>query len=180
MNKSFFSGGKIKETLKAFGLSVGKLLAISLSVVFVLFVLLAFLQFGFIYSIYALVEDWVAVRLGFDYYVSNLIATVFTSLFSLMIPTLAWYIFLGKRKAWGIGTLAGIQILICLSVYTIGSGVCFDRKTGKPLCYFADTPKGRVWSYSPGFDPESGTPFRSYTREIKELEDARMKVKNKK
>lgn len=180
MFKSIFSGGNVWEALKASGLSVGKLLAIGLSVSFALFVLLAFLQFGFIYAIYASVENWVAVRLGFDYYISNLIATVFTSLFSLLIPTLAWYIFLGRRKAWGIGTVAGIQVLICLSVYTVGSGVCFDRKTGAPLCFFADTPKGRIWSYSSGFDPASGTPFQIYTRAVKEAEDARAAAKNKK
>lgn len=171
---------KLLKPAKLLGLSAGKIALIILTGIFVLFVLLAFLQFGFIYAIYALVDDWVAVRLGFDFYVSNLIATVFTSLFSLLIPTLAWYVFLGRRKAWGIGTIAGIQVLICLSVYTVGSGVCFDRKTGKPLCFFADTPKGRVWSYSPGFDPASGTPFQVYTRSIKEAKDSRAKSKNNK
>ncbi|CAN5810677.1 hypothetical protein BH20ACI4_BH20ACI4_15590 [soil metagenome] len=154
-------------------------MAIALTVVFALFVLLAFLQFGFIYAVYALVEEWVAVRLGFDYYVSNLAATVFTSVFSLLVPTLGWYIFLGKRKAWGIGTMVGIQVLICASVYTIGSGVCFDRRTGKPLCYFAETPAGRVWSNTPGFDPASGRRFEIYTREKKESDDLRQKTRNK-
>ena len=167
------------EKLKDFGLNLRKVLLIALLAIFALFVLLAFLQFGFIYWIYALVENWVAVRLGFDYYVSNLIATIFTSLFSLLLPTLAWYIFLGKRKAWGIGAIVGFQMLICLSVYTVGCGVCFDRKTGKPLCYFTDTAKGRVWSYTPGFDPASGKEFRLYTREIKEFEDLSQKVNGK-
>lgn len=171
---------KMIERMKDFGLSLGKVLLIALTGIFALFVLLAFLQFGFIYWIYYLVENWVAVRLGFDYYVSNLVATVFTAAFSLLMPTLAWYIFLGRRKVWGIGTIVGIQILICLSVYTVGSGVCFDRKTGKPLCYFADTGKGRVWSYTPGFDPASGKEFRLYTREIKASEDLRGKVKSEK
>lgn len=90
------------EILRNYGLNFGKALLIIFTAVVVLFVLLAFLQFGFVYWIYALVEEWTAVRLGFEFYVSNLIATAFTSLFVLMIPTLAWYIFLGKRKAWGI------------------------------------------------------------------------------
>lgn len=167
------------EFIRNYGLNFGKILVVAVSVIFALFALLAFLQFGFIYAIYSLVENWVAVRLGFDYYISNLIATVFTSFLALLIPTLAWYIFLGKRKAWGIGTIVGIQILICFSVYTVGSGVCFDRKTGKPLCYFADTPKGRIWSYSPGFDPESGTPFQIYTRQIKQTEDSMPNTKRK-
>lgn len=134
---------------------------------FAVFVLLAFSQFGFIYAIYVLVEEWVAVRLGFDYYVSNLIATIFTTLLSILTPTLLWYIVLGKQKAWGIGTIVGLQLLACISVYTIGGKVCFDRRTGAPLCYYVDTAKGRVWSYSPGYDPESGERFRLYTRKVK-------------
>lgn len=179
MDKSYFFNSGIGEFLKQRGLNLGKILVIAVSFIIVLFVLLAFLQFGFIYAIYTLIEDWVAARLGFDYYFSNLIATAFTSLFALMIPTLCWYIFLGKRKAWGIGTIVGIQVLICLSVYTIGSNVCFDRRTGKPLCYYADTPKGRVWSYTPGFDPISGKEFRLYTREIRESEELRKSKTNK-
>lgn len=157
------------------GASVGKILLTALTVIFLLFVLLAFLRFGFIYWIYSTIENWTAVRLGFDYYVSNLIATIFVSVFSLLTPMLAWYLFLGKKQAWGIGTIIGIQFLICLSVYTLGRGVCFDRKTGEPLCYYADTPTGRVWSYTPGFDPASGQPFRVYTREIKAAEAVKVK-----
>jgi hypothetical protein len=175
----FVSENKMIENMKIHGLSLGKILAILVTVLFALFVLLAFLQFGFIYAVYALVEEWVAVRLGFDYYVSNLAATVFTSVFSLLVPTLAWYIFLGRRKAWGIGITVSLQVLICASVYTVGSGVCFDRRTGKPLCWFADTPSGRVWSYTPGFDPASGKPFQIYLREIKESEDLRRVTKPK-
>lgn len=161
------------DTIKNLGLSIGKVVLIAFIAVCALFVLLAFLRIGLFYWIYTIVEDWVAVRLGFDYYVSNLAATAFTALFSLLLPMLAWYFFLGKKQAWGIGATVGIQLLICVAIYTVGSGVCFDRRTGKPLCYFADTPAGRVWSYTPGFDPASGKEFRLYTREIKESEDRR-------
>ena len=92
---------------------------------------------------------------------------------------LAWHFFLGKKQAWGIGAAVGVQILICVSIYTLGRGVCFDRRTGKPLCYFADAPNGRVWSYTPGFEPISGKEFKIYTREIKETEDTRAKAKIK-
>ena len=158
--------------------SVSKIVLTVLTVIFLLFVLLAFLRFGFIYWIYSTIENWTAVRLGFDYYVSNLIATIFVSVFSLLAPMLAWYCFLGKKKAWGIGTIIGVQLLICLSVYTLGRGVCFDRKTGEPLCYYADTPVGRVWSYTPGFDPVSGRQFKIYTRENKVAEDDGIKSGN--
>ena len=55
--------------------------------------------------------------------------------FSLLAPMLAWYFFLGKKQAWGIGAAVGVQILICVLIYTLGRRVCFDRRTGKPLCY---------------------------------------------
>lgn len=179
MDKFFSFNNRVTESLKQYGLNLGKILVIIVSFIIILFALLAFLQFGFIYAIYAVVENWVSGRLGFDFYISTLIATVFTSLFALLIPTLCWYIFLGKRKAWGIGTIIGIQVLICLSIYTIGKNVCFDRKTGKPLCHFADTTKGRVWSYTPGFDPVSGKEFRLYTREIREAEEIKKLKTNK-
>jgi len=159
------------ETVKNLGLSIGKVVLIAFTAICALFVALAFLRIGLIYAIYTMVEDWTAVRLGFDYYVSNLLATAFTAIFSMLLPTLAWYFFPGKKQVSGIGAIVGIQLLICAAIYTIGSGVCFDRRTGKPLCYYADTPKGRVWSYTPGFDPASGKDFRLYTREIKEAED---------
>lgn len=159
------------DLTKDFSLRIGKIILIVATAVVALFVLLAFLRFGFIYWIYSTVEDWVTIRLGFDYYVAQLIATAFSAIFSLLLPMLAWYIFLGKKQAWGIGIIIGVQALICVSIYTLGSGVCFDRRTGKPLCYYADTPKGRVWSRTSGFDPESGKPFQLYTREIKETED---------
>lgn len=152
-------------------LQIRKALLIAALSVVLLFIGMAFLRFGFIYWIYSTVEDWVTVRLGFDYYIAQLVATTFSAIFSFLLPALAWYIFLGKKQAWGIGILIGFQVLICTSIYIIGNGVCFDRRSGKPLCYYADTPKGRVWSKTPGFDPESGKPFKLYTREMKELED---------
>lgn len=94
------------EMIKIYGLSLSKVLLIFFLEVFALFVLFAFAQFGFIYWIYISIDNWVAVRLGFDYYVSSLVAIIFTSLFSLLMSTLAWYIFLGKKKAWGIGAIA--------------------------------------------------------------------------
>jgi hypothetical protein len=161
------------ETIKNLGLSAGRILLLAFVAVCLLLVALGFLRVGLIYWIYVTVEDWAAVRLGFDYYISNLAATAFTALFSLLLPMLAWYLFLGKKQVWGIGATVGAQLLMCIAIYTVGSGVCFDRRSGKPLCYFADTPKGRVWSYTPGFEPTTGKPFRLYTREIKEAEDRR-------
>ncbi|MCY7376623.1 MAG: hypothetical protein LH472_11730 [Pyrinomonadaceae bacterium] len=135
----------------------------------------AFFYFGVFYFFYTTVENWITARLGLDYYPAQLLTTIAVVGLTALFPTLAWYLIFGKQKFYGTLALIGVQAAICVSVYTIGGKVCFDRRTGKSLCYFADTPKGRVWSYTPGFEPESGTQFQIYTREI-EAE----KVKSKK
>jgi len=55
------------ETVKNLGLSIGKVVLIAFTAICALFVTLAFLRIGLIYAIYTMVEDWTAVRLGFDY-----------------------------------------------------------------------------------------------------------------
>ncbi len=146
---------------------------IALAVVIGLIVLGAFFFFGIPYLLYSAVENWVTSRLGFDFYFARLFSTVFVIALIALFPVLAGYLIFGKRRLYGALALIGIQAGICLLVYTVGSTVCFDRRTGKPLCYFADTAKGRVWSYTPGFEPASGKPFRLYTREIKESEESK-------
>ena|SRR5215213_6588617 len=131
----------------------------------------AFFYFGISYLFYSYVENWVTSRLGFDFYFARLFATIFVIALTAVLPMLAGYLIFGKRRPYGALALIGIQAVICLLVYTVGGAVCFDRRSGKPLCYFADTTRGRVWSYTPGFEPSSGKPFRLYTREIKELEE---------
>ncbi len=138
---------------------------IALAVVIGLIFLGAFFFFGIPYLLYSAVENWVTSRLGFDFYFARLFSTVFVVALSALFPVLVGYLIFGKRRLYGALALIGIQAAICLLVYTVGSSVCFDRRTGKPLCYFADTERGRVWSYTPGFDPASGKPFRLYTRE---------------
>jgi uncharacterized membrane protein YbhN (UPF0104 family) len=135
--------------------------------------LAAFFYFGISYAIYAMVENWVTSRLGLDYYLAQLFSTAIVIGLTSLLPMLAWYLIFGKQKLYGALAIIGIQAAICLLVYTVGGKVCFDRRTGKPLCYYADTEKGRVWSYSAGFEPESGRPFKLYTREIYEAENIR-------
>lgn len=127
--------------------------------------LVVFFYFGFSYVFYASVENWVTSRLGLDYYLAQLFSTMIVIGLTAIFPMLAWYLIFGKQRLYGALALIGIQAGICLLVYTVGGKVCFDRRTGKPLCYYADTAKGRVWSYTAGFEPESGKPFRLYTRE---------------
>ena len=127
--------------------------------------LAAFFFFGLSYLFYSTVESWVTSRLGLDYYFARLVATIIVIVLTAVLPMLAWYLIFGRRRLYGAAALVGIQAAICLLVYTVGGNVCFDRRTGKPLCYFADTERGRIWSYTPGFEPTSGKPFRLYTRE---------------
>jgi hypothetical protein len=133
--------------------------------------LATFFYLGFSYIFYATIEGWVTSRLGLDYYLAQLFSTIIVIGLTAIFPMLAWYLVFGKQKLYGAIALIGIQAGICLLVYTVGGNVCFDRKTGKPLCYYADTKTGRIWSRTPGFEPASGKPFRLYTREIKETEE---------
>ena len=135
----------------------------------------AFLFFGFSYVFYAGIENWVTSRLGLDYYFAQLFSTIIVIALTAVFPMLVWYLIFGKKRLLGALALIGIQAGICLLIYTVGGNVCFDRRSGKPLCYFADTEKGRVWSYTAGFEPESGKSFKLYTHEIKAAEE--MKVK---
>ena len=151
---------------------IGRLILLATTAVLSLFLLLALLRIGLIYWLYSTVEEWVTVRLGLDYYGAQLATTVVVSIFTALLPTLAWYVLLGRKRLWGTAAMIGGQALICLLVYTVGGQVCFDRRTGAPLCYYADTPAGRVWSYTPGYDPKTGRPFRLYTREVQEREKA--------
>ncbi len=154
------------------GYRVSRIVLSAVTAALVILILLAVLRIGLVYWLYSTAEDWVTVRLGLDYYTAQLATTIFVSIFAAFLPTLAWYVLIGRKRLWGAVAMIGGQALICLLVYTVGCNVCFDRRTGAPLCYYADTSKGRVWSYTPGFDPESGQPFKLYTREIKEKEDA--------
>lgn len=134
-----------------------------------------FFYFGLSYFFYSTIENWVTSRLGLDYYLTQLFSTIIVIGLTAIIPMSAWYLIFGKQKLYGASALIVIQVGICLLVYIIGGKVCFDRRNGKPLCYYADTAKGRVWSYTPGFEPESGKPFIIYTREIKEAEEKQKK-----
>lgn len=151
---------------------IGRLVLLAITAVLLLFVLLAVLRIGLIYWLYSTVEEWVTVRLGLDYYGAQLATTIVVSIFTALLPTLAWYILLGRKRVWGTAAMIGGQALICLLVYTVGGQVCFDRRTGAPLCYYADTQGGRVWSYTPGYDPKTGQPFKLYTREVQEREES--------
>jgi hypothetical protein len=137
-----------------------------ITVLLILFLLLAFARIGFIFWLWSTVETWVTVRLGLDYYAAQLVTTIVVSLVTILLPSLAWFVLLGKKQLWGTGAMIGGQTLVFILVYTVGSGVCFDRRTGAPLCWYADTPEGRQFSFTPGFHPKYGIEYKQYTREM--------------
>ncbi len=153
----------------------GKIILILSAAVFGLIILGLLFYFGFFYIFYSAIENWVTSRLGLDFYVARLFSVTIGIALTAIFPILFWYLLFGKRRLYGALVLIGIQAGICLLVYTVGANVCFDRRSGKPLCYFADTEKGRVWSYTPGFEPKSGKPFKLFTREIRETEKEKSK-----
>lgn len=145
---------------------ISRYVLIGVTAVLVLLLLLALLRISIGFWLWSTVETWAIVRLGLDTDAAQLVTVIGVSLITLLLPTLAWYFFWGKKHLYATGAVVGGQILIFLLVSTIGSGVCFDRRTGKPLCWYVDTPDGRYFSYSEGADPKYGIPLQQYTREI--------------
>lgn len=154
------------QTFDIFRYRFAKYILIGITALLALFLLLAFLRIGFIFWLWSTVETWMTVRLGLDYYAAQLATMIVVSVVTLLLPSLAWYLLLGKKKAWGTGAMIGGQALVFILVYTVGSGVCFDRRTGAPLCWYADTPEGRQFSFTPGYHPKYGIEYRQYTREM--------------
>lgn len=151
---------------------IGKWVLIAATVALLACGLLMFARLGASIWLYAAIEDWVTTRLGFDYYLAQCAATTATVAATFVLPAFAWYLFTGRKKLWGAFVPIGGWAIIYLLISTVGAQVCFDRRTGAPLCYYADTARGRIWSRTPGYDPSSGEPFRLYTREIYQREHA--------
>lgn len=139
---------------------------LAISIVILFFAVLAILRIGFAFTIYTAVANWVTVRLGFDYYVAEFTAVVLTALIMMFLPSILWFFISGRNKEKAtIATIFGVG-LICLLVYIFGQDVYFNRQTGEPLRYYADTPKGRVYSFTEGYEPQFGIKFEPYTSEI--------------
>lgn len=154
-----------------FGFKLGTIFLVILTLVIIVIALLGLFGAGFGYLLSNWVFNWVTTNLGFDYHAANFATAVIVFLIWTVVPSLMWKFWLRKRRMWNGLAVVAFYGAIWLMVSTVGNGVCFDRKTGKPQCYFIDTPSGRKWSRTPGFDPSSGKPFQLFTREIKERED---------
>lgn len=152
-----------------------KYIIVAIGAVFLLFIVLSFFKIGFIFWFFEKVFDWITMRLGFDYYLSLFIAVSATFAFAAALPYLAWTFLLGRKMYYTSAFVIGLTGIMCLLVYTLGNDIYFDRQTGQPLKWYADTPDGRFMSNSPGYDPKYGIPLHQYTkaiafREVKERE----------
>ncbi len=144
-----------------------RLALVMLAVAFIGFCVIYLGRVGLAFSLYARTAKWTSRVLGLDYYVARLFAFAVVAV-ALSVPSSFIWLF-GRRKRSRAGLAAlGVWGVACLLVYTVGSNVYFDRNTGEPLRYYADTPEGRSFSFTPGFDPKYGVPYKPYTREIAE------------
>ena len=144
---------------------VARWLILGASVSFVLVIIYSILRIGFVIGLYNYFAQWITVHLGLDYYLANFAGVLMAAGLTFILPSILWYLLAGRRKGKAIIAIAGTMGLICILIYTVGNDVYFNRTTGEPLRYFADTPEGRVFSFTPGFDPKYDIEFKSYTRE---------------
>jgi hypothetical protein len=154
-----------------------KYLMILLGSIFIIFIILSFFRLGIVYWFFDKSFEWVSMRLGFDYYLALFVSVVSTILFSMSFPYLAWTFLLGRKFYVASLIMVGVTGLMCVLIYTVGKNVYFDRISGEPLKWYADTPTGRFESNAPGFDPKYGIRLNRYTKEmaIKEANDKILK-----
>ncbi|OPY74538.1 MAG: hypothetical protein A4E65_03813 [Syntrophorhabdus sp. PtaU1.Bin153] len=153
-----------------------KYAVISISILFLIFILLSIFKVGLVFWFYDRVFDWISARLGFDYYLAHFVALSMTAIFSSMYPYLMWTFLIGRYKLQTTLAIIAASGIMCLLVYTVGGDVYFDRQTGQPLKWYADTPEGRTFSNSPGYDKKFGIKLKPYTTETAQREGEAKKL----
>ncbi len=136
------------------------------AVIITLWGLVSVARVGHMFWVYHKLNSWVTTNLGVDSALAMFLAVSGTTVLLLSLPSVLWYALTGRRvRDAGIVAvvLAGV---VALLVNTVGRDVCFDRASGRPLCYVADTPEGVQFSRTPGVDPKYGVPFVVYTQEM--------------
>ncbi len=158
----------IKAKLIRWGLAI-------VGIVFAFLALLSLLHMGAAFGLYAALAKWATVRLGLDYYAANTLAVALTSVILILLPNIPGILLPVRHRLRIAGVVVGITAAVGALVYTVGRDVYFDRTTGEPLRYYADTPDGRVFSFTPGFEPRYGIEFKPYTRDAvnREIEQKR-------
>ena len=126
------------------------------------------IRVGLGFWIYSYIANWTSTRLGFDYYLTQLLSVTITGIITIIAPYLAWYLLIGRWKLLSTFIMIICAGSIALLTNTVGKNVYFNRNTGEALRYYANTPKGIVLSFSKGYDPEYGVEYMPYTKEIAE------------
>jgi hypothetical protein len=143
-----------------------------LCVILIAFLLLSTLRLGLVAWFYSAVNSWATLRLGLDSEASRFVAVSTTVVFALCLPSLIW-ILVGRNQLLGATLVIGFQAVVFALALSVGKDICFDRSSGATLCYYADTPDGRVMSRTPGSDPKFGISFRVLTSDIATDKSAR-------
>jgi hypothetical protein len=143
----------------------------SLCVILILFLLLSTLRIGLVAWFYSAVTSWTTLRLGLDSEASHFVAVSATVVFALCLPSLIWML-VGRKQILGATLVVGFQAVVFALAFSVGRDVCFARNSGAALCYYADTPDGRVISRTPGADPKFGIPFRLLTSDLVTAKDS--------
>ena len=149
-----------------------------LAVIVGIIVLVSILRVGFAFWLFSYVANWATVRLGLDYYMSEFVAVLLSSAIMYAIPGFGGLVISKKKRLVGNAAVVGGYLVVCLLVYTVGRNVYFNRVNGEPLRYYADTPNGREFSFTPGFHPRWGIPYQPYTQEVvnREIEEQRLRL----
>ena len=151
------------------------IIVIGMSILFVVFVFMSIFRMGLVFWFYDRVFDWVSARLSFDYYLAQFTALSLTAIFSATFPYLFWTFFTGRYQLHTTIAIITASGVMCIMIYTVGSDVYFDRQTGQPLKWCADTPDGKVCSNSPGYDKKFGIRLRPFTTENARILDRQKK-----
>lgn len=149
-----------------------------LAVIVGIIVLVSILRVGFAFWLFSYIANWATIRLGLDYYMSEFVAVLLSSAIMYAIPGFGGLVISKKKRLVGNAAVVGGYLVVCLLVYTVGRNVYFNRVNGEPLRYYADTPNGREFSFTPGFHPRWGIPYQPYTQEVvnKEIEEQRLRL----
>ena len=151
---------------------------LTLAVIVGIIMLVSILRVGFAFWLFSYIANWATIRLGLDYYMSEFLAVLLSSAIMYAIPGFGGLVISKRKRLVGNAVVVGGYLVVCLLVYTVGRNVYFNRVNGEPLRYYADTPDGREFSFTPGFHPRWGLPYRPYTQEVvnKEIEEQRLRL----
>lgn len=127
--------------------------------------LLVILNLGGFYLTYVNVHEYISTYLGFSSYVTMFTSTILVLISYFAVPTVIACLMFGVYRKEALIWISGAMLFVVIALHIFGKDVNFDQKTGKAIKYYADTPYGRVVSYTKGFDPKTGQELKQMTPE---------------